>query len=713
MSAAPPSQDYRPRCLNLRSALEAAESRWGCLEQGLVEAEEDTLQAHAEALQGWLGLEPAELTGWGEGGVRRAVRDRVFRLVLAPLAGRLLGELELSSAHGFEHGRPEQWQTAIGLLLLEWDNQVAPLLRVAEEEQARLDRKLRRSARVAAADAPGVPLQALQICAGAWARVRQACGPLEGPVEKLQAFLERELSPGAVQGLRASVPAIVGRAACDWRFRTAAAELEQLEGWWGSVRTALGHREPLWQRLQEEEGLFIRRVDEGVASLRESANRYDALADFGGEEIRCAQGSRTVPGVVCGEWPGHAVALLAQTASEMHRCLRPIRDSAAWRVVDAARSIHKELAAAGPHGGRGQGDGSGVSQRRGVDALCAAIDISAGPPAGSALPSTARAAGGDPVDAALVFMQRLDRLVALVCDLRDHFRREAPPCVAEVHGVLEEVLQGFGGAAEDLLGVMDDATADSVAAWLQQWRDLDVAAAGSRLEAALRALSASQTAAACGGREGPRRLAELRGLQAFLEDAGLRCWAVAPEAARGGEGAAAEAGEEEGPPPAAFLAWGADCDLSLPAPPAVAPPEGLAEPACATFLSRRLGPGAAAAAAVAAAAAAVTPAAQLDVNPGEPRGAPAAAEGTAVAAAAVPRAPQVPCAQDSRPSTPSWLTPPWPRPSSGADAVSTAFGEGEAITLARWKHVGGQEFVPLKKSATRGRQLPPLPALVR
>ncbi|CAL1148486.1 unnamed protein product [Cladocopium goreaui] len=65
-----------------------------------------------------------------------------------------------------------------------------------------------------------------------------------------------------------------------------------------------------------------------------------------------------------------------------------------------------------------------------------------------------------------------------------------------------------------------------------------------------------------------------------------------------------------------------------------------------------------------------------------------------------------------RPSTPSWLRPPWQRSDTPLaswtrpDTPSTVCDDAEAANLPRWKVVDGQ-YVPLKSSQS-GRFLPPL-----
>jgi len=113
----------------------------------------------------------------------------------------------------------------------------------------------------------------------------------------------------------------------------------------------------------------------------------------------------------------------------------------------------------------------------------------------------------------------------------------------------------------------------------------------------------------------------------------------------------------------------------------------------------------------------------------EPAGlAPASAVALAAAAAAAPRE-FVPldasptCTRPgtaeswTRPTTPSWLLPPWPRPDTPSAASwtrpgtpSTVCDDAELAALPRFKFVDGQR-VSLRPTAAAGGRLPPLPAV--
>jgi len=746
--------------------LRGVDDQWWALQARLEEAEEETLQRHFEALHGWFGLQRSDLSDRADGGLRSKVRGRVHRLVLAPLAERMRQEVDLAGgrpAAAAKDGEASSCSTpaqghVLDMLLDCWEQQVEPLVDEAGTLDERLARRARRKAQF------GAVRDAMQVEAkerpAAWAPARGALEALAAPLRRLAVFAEAEVSPEATARLVAMVPAIAARAACDFYFQGYAAEFEQLENWWDGAKSALMQREGLWDRLLEEEGLFVRRIERGIEALRAARHRYKAFADFGASEVQAAPQAAGGCAGACpllGEWPGEAVSLLANAISDFRKRLRPIRDCAAWRVVEAAKSIHRQLRAASPGVERPQWEL--VSRSQGAAALQEVLDAAIigrqqgedSPPAPAPSPVPG---GADPVDTALVFTRRLDGIMALLGDLRDSLYAEAAPGSGGAGDVLQEVLQAAAGLSEELLAVMDEPTVAGVDEWTRRWCNFGQGVGGQRVEAAM--LSMPQLVESSMSldkrRERRQRLALLRGVQVLLDDPafGARLIGLPAAAANGSSSIAPNLGaqEERGV---------ANVALTLSMPPAdtvhaAESPRGgylprrprreSEEPSPCKGLAGHASPAPAAAAPAAgtapAAAAAAAPAAVAPM---------AAAEGSLASPAAPTPTPQAPLAEaaqvpveamapatptraglargsqsetprpTTRPATPSWLLPPWPRPATPSagcwtrpDTPSTACDDAEVTTpMPRWKFVNG-EYVQLRPVSSHSR-LPPLQAV--
>jgi hypothetical protein len=219
------------------------------------------------------------------------------------------------------------------------------------------------------------------------------------------------------------------------------------------------------------------------------------------------------------EWPAEAAMLLARCVNEMQRRLRPIRDSAAWRIIDSAKSIQKAITEkemcdqGSPWEQVGCEEGKSTLCR----SLCVA-EIAAGNP-------DSAAAKLEPDDAALCFTSLLDRLAGIVTDMVKLVDDGEMPDTGGLSYILDEVLQTISYVQEDLLAVLDDATEESLAAWLSNsWSQWGEAGAGSRLEAAMSAMPLKADAALQADKRQSRRsqLALMRGLQTLLADGRFR-----------------------------------------------------------------------------------------------------------------------------------------------------------------------------------------------
>lgn len=722
------SEQCAVRRKEIQAVLRRADDRWRELEGRLHATEEEVLKHSCEALKEPLGLQSSDLEKWTEGGLRRKVRGRLESLILAPLAARMRQQVCLSSETSSQ--LPADTDEASCHVLDDiaecWEDEVEPLLLAAGVADAKIERRARRKAKIPGS-APDLKVEAQERPA-IWSKALRALEALMPPILRLAGFLEAEVSASAMDSLVSAAQAIVSRAVCDWRFQRCAVEFDQLDGWWQGAKAALQKREALWEELQQEEGLFVRRVERGVELLRAARNRYTVSADFGASPVVNLAAGQVEPGTAH-QCSAEQVAVLADVVKDMRTRLRPIRDSAAWRVVDAAKALQRRHRGGATGGAQRESTlWQRMSRQEGARELTQALthdedttmDLS------------------DPADVALVFMQRLDRLKAVFGELRDFLKTQSPSDAGEaLAGHMEQLLQAASVAGEDVLALLDDPSDEGVAAWRAQWESWSVAFDGPQLHKAACSLvlRPDSSLSAEDRRARRRHLALLRGVEVFVGDGKLRLGLVAPmdlgppgaaEAAAASSSAerrerSAEAAVDLPPSLPAASGDGALLDQFSPrgaAPPRYAPPRRtLRQEAPETDDS-------APAASPAKAPAAATdeqlqvetpPVAQHPVD-AAPVALPQGAEEPSACAAESAMMTQPSTAESSgtRPSTPSWLLPPWPRPDTPSlagswlrpETPSTVCDDAElSAALPKVKFVDGQR-VTLRLGM--GARLPPL-----
>ncbi|CAE8623755.1 unnamed protein product [Polarella glacialis] len=668
----------------LRKLLEFCDAQWRNLEDRLDQAQEATLRAKVEELEQHWGVQAADIACLTEGSFAWKVKGRVQRVMLAPLAAQMRQKVLLLGNSFVEQEMSEEAATLVlDELLDRWELEVEPLLGLASQQDERLARRARRKVKLgAAAEAAKVDLKERPAL---WEPAQSAVEALDGPVRRLAEFVAEKLSAEATERLAAAVPSIIARAVCDWHWRGPLAELQQLEGWWESARASLQGHVELWHRLVEEEGLFLRRIDRGVDALRSARQLYVTYADFG---TSAASG---------GPWPDQMMQLLAAAAKEMTSRLKPVRDSAAWRVVDAAKSIQKQLREQELQSIK-PGPWQGVSREEGLQAFLKAFFEAAG--VGSAPGGEACGA----VEAAMVFMQRAGGLSTLLGDLQ----AACGGPKSSVGGVLEEILRASACLSEDLLEVLDEPSVDSLFQCARQWQSLGEAGQAERLEAALAADPSPKTDVS-----GRQLLVLLRGLHTFLTDSELRArlpQASADIAALTGGARTTLPSQCPDSESFALPPAGTEQTHSPRGPYATrrkarfegepSPSKSDLEPVAAAMDSEAFAPGP------------LVPALKLcalgnnnDNNSSNSNNSRQWLEEST----------RPGTGRSLRPSTPSWLKPPWQRPDTPSacswtrpDTPSTVCDDSEVASLPRYKFVDGQ-YVPLKSAlASGGRTLPPL-----
>jgi len=629
----------------LRKLLEEADAQWTLLEHRLDQVQEETLQQHAEELQKRFGLQPSDLT---EGSFWCKVRGRVHSVLLCPVVREMRQQVwPADSGRHSDKGEAPLLGIPVDDLLDRWELEVEPLLGEAALQDARLARRAKRKAQ---RGSTREAMQAHRERPAVWASAKSALEVLEHPVRTVASFMSEVVSETAEQ-IAAAVPAVIARAVIDWHFKGPLAELEQLENWWESARQALESRPELWERLVQDEGIFLRRIDRGVDALRAARQIYLSHANFGVDLETSGSG-----------WPTQTLDLLSDAAAEMTSRLRPVRDSAAWRVVDAAKAIEKELSQANV-----RQETWSTSERDAIHLIIKVLSRK----------TDAGAVDGDRVS---VLMDRVAKLMTLLQTLRETF-------VKDLAKVLDDLLRAVVSLREEL-SVSD--CAEAVEDCVQQWYTLgEQCNAGSRMEEAVAASPWLRKDVNL-----RQALATLRGLHVFLQHADLRARLLHEDGYESSESQQVQGG--------------ATHEVCHPPSPARAEqshsPRGGYAPRRQRF---KADDSETAGYSVASSPAPVAPTFESFEVPGQ-----------------VPE-PMVPLPQGvegrsrrsrpstaGRPSTPSWLRPPWQRSDTPLaswtrpDTPSTVCDDAEAANLPRWKVVDGQ-YVPLKSSQS-GRFLPPL-----
>lgn len=304
-------------------------------------------------------------------------------------------------------------------------------------------------------------------------------------------------------------------------------------------------RPQLWEALEEREGVFVRRIEQGISAVGERRSRYSAYATFGGTD---AEVSRELSHPQDGSKFQDELSLLAGACSDMFKWMKAVRDSAVWRVVDSAHAINAELQIADAGNGL---PWQAVTADEGALAFLKELGWDA---EWFAELVQDTGSGCNPTDeeiedTALEVIGRLEQVAGLAADVRDFFRQgraEEPGSAAgfapgaaaadaaerALGEVVETIVQVVKGMNEDLLCLMDDPNKPSAEAWLALWSCCFSGSSptGQQFEVAMASLPLKRDAE-LGGKQRQERqrwLALARGLQIFLSDEAMRSLAVSP-----------------------------------------------------------------------------------------------------------------------------------------------------------------------------------------
>mmetsp|Transcript_48026 Transcript_48026/g.112170 ORF Transcript_48026/g.112170 Transcript_48026/m.112170 type:complete len:635 (+) Transcript_48026:87-1991(+) len=515
---------------DFEKVLHEASARWSQLQANLDEAEDVFLTQRGDLFRKWFALEDADLTVRTEGGLRHTIHDRVQRLVLAPLADKMRQRVGFVSSTDDSGDAEEQraGRTQLQELLDFWHQRLKPVIDEAKSEDDKLSKKIRKTEKeeraqgiVALGMGDTKKVSALKRSRPAiWEPCKEAVEKFSIYARKLASFLEDELTSDMPGRLASAVPAVVSRAVCDWFFQRSLLDHDRLEKWWLATKEGLRLKGALWQALEEQEGLLLRRIEKGLDEIRLRRSRYSIYANFGGSEVEVL---KAVAGSAAA---GHrnsrfeeSLVLLATVVSEMHSRLKQIRDSAMWHIVDRAQGLHQELSleddviAPSPW--------PTVGSDEGTDALLEAVvneDVDA---------------HGSLIDSALEVRRRLDGLLDLIADLRDSSYLQGSVAGANVCPVLSHIIQLISELNEDLLVLLDEPTPATVDTWCRSWANISNSGGSSceQLDEAMSALPLKKDSdLKYQDREARKRwLRKMRGLCVLVGSGGsMRMEVVAP-----------------------------------------------------------------------------------------------------------------------------------------------------------------------------------------
>lgn len=510
--------------------LRGVDEQWRLLQVRLEEAEENFLEGKLTSLKKWFDVDEADLQNLNVGTLRHSIRDRLHRIIVAPLTEKMMQRVGIApSCEEDASGTANKPTTAnlIEELLTYFEVRVKPELGNAKAEDEKLQKKIRKTEKDEA-KACIIALNGDTKKVGALKRQRLAIWEtsqtvlerLATPMKRVGTFFSDELSQDSAARIVASVPSIVSRAICDYYFQRCTTDLDQIENWWRNTKATLQQKASIWEKLKEQEARLLRNVEMGLEDLVNRRHRYNMYATFGGNEIEVLRD-------LSSQKLEESVTLLAGVVSEMHKRLRMIRDSALWRIIDSAQGIHKEVKAEAAN----VEAWPTVGLEEGVLALAEAI----GCPTEESSPSHASgatAAMGEEelCEAALAVMDRLGKLVGLCLDAKDFFENLVPTVCQGISATMDSVVAKVSKVNEELLCLLDDPSPLSVRSWLDQWSSISEVDEGQRIEAIMSALPLKHDNELAAEPRKLRRhwLSLLRGVQVLLNTEAIRAWAVTP-----------------------------------------------------------------------------------------------------------------------------------------------------------------------------------------
>lgn len=563
-------EECKSRFSQLEQELKAFSEAWHDLEVRLEGAADYLLHSKRQSWQKWFALDEEELENWNLGGLRWMAQHRIHQLLLSSWVSRMSSRVGLTAdSKDEEDPLPVATQRSsnhvLDALIDFFEARVKVVFTEAQKEDNNLMKKIRKTEKdekaagiVALGMGDTKKVSALKRQRpGLWEEVQKVLEKFTPPVKAMTAFAVEELTEAPLARLVGAAAGVTFRAVCDWIFQKSCADQDQLEKWWGSTKEGLQAKEQMWQCLVEKEGMLLKRIERGLEDASVQRQRYVTYATFGGndtEVVNLLAGYD--PAIEPGCLPPHLEqpgTILATTASDMHKQLRMVRDSALWRVVDSAQEIHRQLS----HSVEAEPPPwQNCRSEEGLELLLAAICGPQSTPASSGYGETVEE---DTSDAVLNVMHRLDALLTTFTEIKDYFQGMSRPALSNAWKALDtsdacqilgSFLQNIAILNEDLLVVLDDLEVEAVKSWLQQWEQLvGRTSMGSQLRQAMERLPLLKDSQIKPDARRERRkwLTFVRGMLLLLEDQSLRKRIIEPMSRQLGD--AQE--EPAGPPPGA------------------------------------------------------------------------------------------------------------------------------------------------------------------
>lgn len=522
-----PKAECEERHKQIVQIISKADVAWQSLEAKLQSVEDAVLEDRFELFVECFGIEKEDVGNWVPGGFRSVGRANIHSLVLEPLKNKMTEKVNWEPPKKEEPEEEEEEKRNLLQLLFAHSDSILAVISEAAAEDHKLDKKIKKTEKeekakgIMALNGDSKKVAALKRTRPEiWEKAKNALDDFTAAVKRLGAFTDVEMTDDAMSYMMSQTPAILCRSISDWHFERYSAEVANLQKWWDTTSSSLKANPELWDDLQSKEGLFIRRIENGLEEIRIRHHRYGSYANFGSLEVKYVKGlvtpERDSKGKFWSQQLQEALLLVAKVLREIRERLKQIRDSAMWRLIEAARILKKNVKEA-------QEEESSVWDK--VSAAEAALNVLQDLESCAPYPE-----GDDFEDMILATMRRLDRLIGICTEVQDFFGKDAVEPRESVALSVDNVAKEVASMHEDLLVVLDDPSPETAREWLMLWGQWDGSSLSRDVEEAFRARPLKRDSELNGRALGQRskHLLWLRGLQCVTQGTqGIRSEVVA------------------------------------------------------------------------------------------------------------------------------------------------------------------------------------------
>eukprot|EP00746_Dinoflagellata_sp_MGD_P068251 gnl/MRDRNA2_/MRDRNA2_28124_c0_seq2.p1 gnl/MRDRNA2_/MRDRNA2_28124_c0~~gnl/MRDRNA2_/MRDRNA2_28124_c0_seq2.p1 ORF type:complete len:764 (+),score=179.78 gnl/MRDRNA2_/MRDRNA2_28124_c0_seq2:124-2415(+) len=510
-----PGAECQERHKDLLAILSKADVAWQSLEAKLNDLEDGVFEDKFELFVECYGIEKADVGNWVPGGFRSTARANVHRLILEPLKNKMIEKVNYEPPKKEEPEEEEDKQNLLQALFAHSDQVLSKVTEAAAEDH-KLDKKIKKTEKEEKSKGiMGLGMQDSKKVAALkrqrpeiWEKAKAALDDFTATIKRLGAFVEAEMTDDAMNFMLSQAPAVICRSLSDWFFDKYSAEMTQLQKWWDTTSNSLRANQELWDGLQNKEGLFIRRIEKGLEEIRIRHHRYGSYANFGNNEVKYVKGlaapERDSQGKFWSKQLDEALLLVAKVLAEIRERLKQIRDSAMWRLIEAARILKGTMNEQAPE----------VSVWDKVSAEDGALNVF------QDLESCAEYPDSDDFeDMILGTMRRVDRLIGISTEVQDFFGKDSIEPREGVVLCMEASCRSLANMHEELLGVLDDPCKETARDWLMLWGQWDGASLGEDLEETFRSMPLKKDSELNGRALAQRtkHLTWLRGLQCLMQ----------------------------------------------------------------------------------------------------------------------------------------------------------------------------------------------------